>query len=117
MAATGVILPGIVLPGIVLPGDVLSGAGGSRMLLENGTHQERDRATGRLSVLQFERYAIDLGGIGDSPAERVTEAAARTLGELLAGESGLAPSGRGTCWGRGCRCRVWSGGVWTLKKI
>src|SRR3546814_19370201 len=90
MAATGVILPGIVLPGIVLPGDVLSGACGSRMLLENGTHQERDRATARLSVLPFERYAIDLGGIGDSPAERVTEAAERPFGARFAGGSGSA---------------------------
>jgi lipopolysaccharide export system permease protein len=56
--------------------------GGSRMVMANGNRQQFDRATGRLSVLSFDRYTLDLADLRDAPGVRTPEPQERTLYEL-----------------------------------
>ena len=42
-------------------------AQGSRIIMVNGSRQRFDRATGKLSVLTFERYTLDLDMLRDAP--------------------------------------------------
>jgi lipopolysaccharide export system permease protein len=56
---------------------------GPRFLLVNGTRQERDRATGHLSVLTFDRYTLDLDEIGGAVATRDRQPDERYTSELL----------------------------------
>lgn len=37
-----------------------------KVLMVNGNRQARDNATGRINILYFDRYTVDLGGIGDA---------------------------------------------------
>jgi lipopolysaccharide export system permease protein len=67
-------------------------ASGSRVFLVNGNRQQMDRATGKLSVLTFEKYTLDLSDARDPTAGRVREPQERYLGELFfPGESGNNP--------------------------
>jgi lipopolysaccharide export system permease protein len=60
---------------------------GPRLFMVNGTRQQRDEATGRLSVLSFQKYTFDLAGLGAS-AVRDRDPEERHTTELL------FPSGR-----------------------
>jgi lipopolysaccharide export system permease protein len=65
---------------------------GSRVFLVNGNRQQMDRSTGKLSVLTFEKYTLDLADARDPTAGRVREPQERYLGELFfPGESGNNP--------------------------
>jgi lipopolysaccharide export system permease protein len=65
-----------------------SGAG-SRIVMVNGNRQQFDRATGKLSLLTFERYTLDLDQMRDTPVVRFPEAQERYLGELFFPPPGL----------------------------
>ncbi len=56
---------------------------GPRLLLVNGTRQQRDESNGHLSVLSFERYTLDLAGINDAAGARDRQPDERYTGELL----------------------------------
>lgn len=56
---------------------------GPRILMVNGTRQIRDKATGRLSVLTFEKYTLDLAALSDAPGVRERQSDERTFDELL----------------------------------
>jgi lipopolysaccharide export system permease protein len=66
-------------------------AGGSRIIMVNGNRQRFDRATGKLSVLTFDRYTLDLDLLRDAPEARFREAQERYLGELFFPPPGLDP--------------------------
>jgi lipopolysaccharide export system permease protein len=55
----------------------------SRLIMVNGSRQKFDRATGKLSVLTFERYTLDLDMLRDAPGVRFRDAQERYLDELL----------------------------------
>jgi lipopolysaccharide export system permease protein len=63
--------------------------GGSRIIMINGNRQQFDRTTGKLSLLTFERYTLDLDQLRDTPMGRFHEAQERYLGELLFPPPGL----------------------------
>ncbi len=56
---------------------------GSRIIMVNGSRQRYDRATGKLSVLTFDRYTLDLDTLRDAPVVRFRDAQERYLGELF----------------------------------
>ena len=58
-------------------------AQGSRIIMVNGTRQRFDRATGKLSVLTFERYTLDLNMLRDAPGVRFRDAQERFLPDLF----------------------------------
>lgn len=43
---------------------------GPRLVLVNGTRQQRDESNGHISTLSFERYTLDLAGLGDTVGQR-----------------------------------------------
>ena len=57
--------------------------GGPRLLMVNGSRQQLDRATGKLSVLSFEKYTLDLAAFHDAPGLRERQPDERYLYELL----------------------------------
>src|SRR5216684_2698908 len=57
--------------------------GGPRVLMVNGGRQQLDRATGKLSVLSFEKYTLDLASFRDAPGVRERQPDERYLHELL----------------------------------
>jgi lipopolysaccharide export system permease protein len=63
-------------------GAFVDAGGGSRIVMANGNRQQFDRATGRLSVLSFDRYTLDLSDLSDAPGVRTPEPQERTLYEL-----------------------------------
>lgn len=65
--------------------------GGSRIVMVNGDRQQYDRATGKLSILTFDRYTLDLDQMRDAPEVRFPEAQERYLGDLLFPPPGLDP--------------------------
>jgi lipopolysaccharide export system permease protein len=56
---------------------------GPRLLMVNGSRQQLDRATGKLSVLSFEKYTLDLAAFRDAPGARERQPDERYLQELL----------------------------------
>jgi len=66
--------------------------GGSRLIMVNGNRQQYDRATGKLTILTFDRYTLDLDTLRDAPVVRFREAQERFLGELLFPPSDLHPA-------------------------
>src|SRR5215472_6697583 len=68
--------------------------GASRIIMENGDRQQYDRDTGKLSVLTFERYVLDLDMMRDSPDARTREAQERYLFELFFPPEGIDPGTR-----------------------
>lgn len=57
---------------------------GPRVIMVNGNRQQVEREGGRLSLLYFERYSVDIGKTGTGEAEiRWREPRERFLGELL----------------------------------
>src|SRR5579864_4933896 len=65
--------------------------GGSRIIMVNGTRQSYDRATGKLSVLTFDRYTLDLNSLRDPPEARWRDPEERFLGDLFFPPQGLTP--------------------------
>lgn len=64
-------------------GVVLAGKEGPRFVLFEGNRQEVGTGKKELSLLYFERYALDLGLFGESTAQRWREPAERFLPSLL----------------------------------
>ena len=57
---------------------------GPRIVLVNGNRQESERASGRLRILYFDRYSVDLGRLGErGGGERWREPRERYLHELF----------------------------------
>lgn len=56
---------------------------GPRVLLVNGNRQEVNRQTGQLSMLYFERYTVDLAGLGGDSSNRRRDPAERFMSELF----------------------------------
>lgn len=68
--------------------------GASRLVLVNGNRQQYDRTTGKLSILTFDRYTLDLDTLRDAPVVRFREPQERFLGELFFPPGGLSPQMR-----------------------
>ena len=64
---------------------------GSRLIMVNGNRQRFDRNTGKLSVLTFDKYTLDLDMLRDAPGARFHEAQERFLNELFFPPPGLDP--------------------------
>lgn len=64
----------------------------SRIIMVNGSRQQYDRDTGKLSVLTFTRYVLDLDMLRDAPVVRFREAQERFLGELFFPSEEIDPS-------------------------
>lgn len=64
-------------------GRLAIGENGPRVVLVNGNRQEFDREEGRLRILYFDRYSVDLGRVGEKAGERWREPRERFLHELL----------------------------------
>jgi lipopolysaccharide export system permease protein len=56
---------------------------GPRVILVNGNRQQFDAETGKLSLLYFDRYSVDLGKIGQAQEDRWREPRERYIHELL----------------------------------
>jgi lipopolysaccharide export system permease protein len=70
--------------------------GSSRIIMVNGSRQQYDRDTGKLSVLTFDRYVVDLGMMREAPEIRFREPQERFLGELLFPDDGIDEATRHT---------------------
>jgi lipopolysaccharide export system permease protein len=68
--------------------------GGSRLIMVNGNRQQYDRDTGKLSLLTFDRYVLDLDMLRDAPEVRFREPQERFVGELLFPPADLDPATR-----------------------
>jgi lipopolysaccharide export system permease protein len=55
----------------------------SRLVMVNGSRQSFDRASGKLSLLRFDRYTLDLNLLRDAPGVRFRDAQERYLDELF----------------------------------
>lgn len=64
----------------------------SRIIMVNGSRQQYDRETGKLTVLTFARYVLDLDMLRDAPVVRFREAQERFLGELFFPSEDIDPS-------------------------
>lgn len=62
---------------------MLTGDAGARFVVYDGIRQELDRATGKMSQLFFERYAVDLKVLTKRVEERTPDARERSTAELL----------------------------------
>jgi lipopolysaccharide export system permease protein len=67
---------------------------GPRLLLVNGTRQQRDNSNGHVSTLSFERYTLDMAGLADTAATRDRQPDERHTTELLF--PGRRPAGDGS---------------------
>jgi lipopolysaccharide export system permease protein len=56
---------------------------GSRIVMVNGNRQQFDTESGKLSLLTFDSYTLDLDSVRDAPVIRFREAQERFLGELF----------------------------------
>jgi len=63
----------------------------SRIIMVNGSRQSYDRTNGKLSVLTFDRYTLDLNMLRDAPVVRFRDAQERFLGELFWPPEQLSP--------------------------
>jgi lipopolysaccharide export system permease protein len=66
--------------------------GGQRIVMVNGSRQQYDRVTKKLSVLTFDRYTLDLDALRGGPVVRFREAAERYLPTLFHPPAGLDPN-------------------------
>lgn len=57
---------------------------GPRLLLVNGTRQQRNVANGHLSVLRFDKYTLELTELNDMPGVRDRQVDERYTGNLIA---------------------------------
>ena len=68
-------------------GELVPSAEGPRFVLHNGNRQQIDRERGQLSLLYFDRYALDLGQLAEKPGARWREPRERFVHELLSPSS------------------------------
>jgi lipopolysaccharide export system permease protein len=68
-------------------GAMTEGQDGPRVLMLNGNRQELTRATGKMTLLYFDRYIFDVGAFGGSAEERWREPRERFIDELFVPES------------------------------
>jgi lipopolysaccharide export system permease protein len=61
---------------------------GPRILMVNGTRQQLDRATGKLTVLSFDSYTVDLAGGHDASSMRYREPEEYYFHELILDDTG-----------------------------
>lgn len=74
-------------------GTLVSTPKGPRVVMANGSRQERDVETGRVNILYFDRYTIDLGGTEQQQKRNVRDANELFIHELLSpDETALAGS-------------------------
>jgi lipopolysaccharide export system permease protein len=66
--------------------------GSSRIIMVNGNRQQYDREAGKLSVLTFTRYVLDLDTLHDASEEHFREPQERFLGELFFPAPDLDPA-------------------------
>jgi len=66
-------------------GAIANASDGPRLLLVNGTRQQRDESNGHLSVLTFKQYTLELSDAGGAPGTRDRQADERYTGDLIAG--------------------------------
>jgi lipopolysaccharide export system permease protein len=66
----------------------------SRIVMVNGSRQRFDRATGKLNMLTFDRYTLDLDMLRDAPGVRFRDAQERFLGELFFPPADIDPKTR-----------------------
>jgi lipopolysaccharide export system permease protein len=64
-------------------GALVATEAGPRVVMENGNRQQIDRATGRFSLLYFDRYTIELSEFDEAAQARWREPKERFLPELL----------------------------------
>ena len=72
-------------------GRLLEGVNGPRVLLQNGSRQDLDKATGRLQLLTFTETPIDLARPTKSEETRYRDAAEMTFAELSDPANALNP--------------------------
>jgi lipopolysaccharide export system permease protein len=65
---------------------------GSRIVMVNGNRQQFDPETGKLSLLTFDRYTLDLDSLHDAPIVRFREAQERFLDELFFPAADIHPA-------------------------
>ena len=65
---------------------------GSRIVMVNGNRQQFDPETGKLSLLTFDRYTLDLDSLHDAPIVRFREAQERFLDELFFPAADIDPA-------------------------
>jgi lipopolysaccharide export system permease protein len=65
---------------------------GSRIVMVNGNRQQFDPETGKLSLLTFDRYTLDLDSLHDAPIVRFREAQERFLDELFFPTADIDPA-------------------------
>jgi lipopolysaccharide export system permease protein len=68
-------------------GTVVDTSSGPRVLMVHGSRQVYDRATGKLSVLTFDKYTLDLSAYGDAPELRDHDPDELYLPQLLFGHT------------------------------
>ena len=68
--------------------------GASRIIMVNGNRQQYDRESGKLNVLTFTRYVLDLDTLRDVDEGHFREPQERFLGELLSPQPDLDPTTR-----------------------
>ena len=64
-------------------GTLVQSDGKVRVVMFDGSRQEVDKATNKLSILYFDRYALDLQNVQNVPSARYREPRERGLRELL----------------------------------
>ena len=64
-------------------GRLLPSTGAPKVLLQNGSREEIDRKTGRLEVLTFTEYTIDLATAGHGEEQQLRDVNEMSMGELL----------------------------------
>ncbi|SDF05974.1 MULTISPECIES: LPS export ABC transporter permease LptF [Thalassobaculum] len=64
-------------------GALVSTPKGPRVVMANGSRQERDVETGRVNILYFDRYTIDLGGADEQEQRNYRDANELFIHELL----------------------------------
>ena len=64
-------------------GALVATSSGGRVLMVNGSRQQFDEQTGKLSILSFSTYTLELPGSPDTPGVRLREPSERYLHELV----------------------------------
>jgi lipopolysaccharide export system permease protein len=64
-------------------GFLLNDKGPPRLVIQHGTHQERNNATGEVSWLAFDQYVVDLTAISNAPDDTFLKAYERPMSDLL----------------------------------
>lgn len=73
-------------------GQLLNTPSGAQFLLINGNRQEMDSEQQQVSILHFDRYAVELSMFNSPVTNRVREAKERFLSELLFPEEAVPPT-------------------------